>query len=448
MDKLSTRSILIFFNCLIILPFLFLAFFNYPAADDFSYAINPNNLNFIQNNVERYLNWTSRYFATSILISSPIAYGITSYFWIYPLVLVLLFHFSTRFLLNALKIKTFFSNHLLSLSFLSIYILVIPSLTENFFWLAGSVTYFLPSIAFLVLIAASINIFYKKKKLDIILLFFSLLIIGGCVEILVGFASMYLFGINLLYYFNNKKPSIPLLLGLVFIGFLMAFIVFSPGNASREDIVNSNMSLIEVLFFSSKKIITINLRYLLIPFILFLAAHRIFEIRSLVTKKVKFIYLFIGIGFVIFSGSFITIFSLNILPPPRVENVLVFSALILVFLVANKLVYQFKIPNSFLILLVSSSFLIQFSLPLSVFHEKSNLPLIYSDIFTGIIFKYNKELKERDNLIKNCEKNCEIPEIKNRPMSIFFKDLSSDPNHFINQSQAAFYGLESIRAKE
>ena len=448
MNKPYTQHLLILINCLAILPLLFLAYFNYPTADDFSYAVNPNNLNFIEHNIDRYLNWTSRYFATSVLISSPIAHGIINYFWVYPILFVVLFHFSMRYLLNALKIKTVYSNHLLSASLLSIYIMVVPSLTENFFWLAGSVTYFLPSIAFLCLIATSINIFHQKKTSDIVLLFFSLFVIGGCVEILVGFAGIFLLGINCFYYLKNKKISIHLLLALAFIGLLMLLIVFSPGNQKREGIIQTDMNLLNVVFFSIKKIVTIGIRYLLIPFVLFIAIHPVLKIKSLLHQKVNLIYLIIGIGFLIFSGSFITIYSLRILPPPRVENVLVFSALILVFLIANQTFHRFKISNSVLIALVIATFLIQFLLPLSVFHEKSNLPLIYADIFSGKVFQYEQEMKEREVLLLNCIKQCEVPAIQHKPMSIFFKDFSEDPNHFINKSQAQFYDLEFIKLKE
>ena len=146
----------------ILIPIVFLSFFNYPAADDFSYGVNPQGLGFIEKNIDRYFNWTSRYFATSVLISSPIVFGSTSYFWIYPLLFIALFYFSIFRLLKSIGIDSF-SNNLLTLSLMSVYTLVIPSLTENFYWLAGSVTYFLPSIALLVLIASTLNILNHKK---------------------------------------------------------------------------------------------------------------------------------------------------------------------------------------------------------------------------------------------------------------------------------------------
>lgn len=430
-----------------LIPIVFLSFFNYPAADDFSYGVNPQGLGFIEKNIDRYFNWTSRYFATSVLISSPIVFGSTSYFWIYPLLFIALFYFSIFRLLKSIGIDSF-SNNLLTLSLMSVYTLVIPSLTENFYWLAGSVTYFLPSIALLVLIASTLNILNHKKNIDIILLFLSIFIIGGSVEILVGFTAMYLFGINLYYFFIHKKIHNTLFLALVFIGLLIFFIVISPGNQSREDVIKVNLTLTEVVIFSLKKIFTIVIRYLAIAFVLFLTIQKLFNIKPLVNSKVKSIYLLGTMAFLIFIGSFITIYSLNHLPPPRVENVLVFTGLIFMFLISNQLYHRFNFKNSILYPLTALAFIIQFSIPLSVFYEKSNLPLMYSDIFSARVFKYNQEIKERENLLKNCESDCVVPKIKNKPMSIFYKDLSENPKHFINTSQAEFFQLNSIKVLE
>lgn len=448
MNEKINRKLLVFVNALIISPVLFLAFFNYPAADDFSYAINPESLNFFQIHVDKYLNWTSRYFATSVLISSPIAYGMTSYFWVYPLVFTGLFYFSIKKLLDSLKLNTPYSNHLLSLSLLSVYVLLIPSLTENFYWLAGSVTYFVPSIAFLWMIAASIDLYRNNKNKELYFLLTALFIIGGCVEILVGFAALYLFAINLYYYFQNKRIHKKLCLSMIFSGVIMLFIVLSPGNSNREEIIGTSMSLGEVLFFSLRKVATVSMRYLLIAFILFLGINKLFNIKALLHKGFHAIFLLGAMFLFIFAGTFITIYSLNIQPPPRVENVLVFTGMIFTFLIANQLNSRFEIKNSYLIPSVILAFIVQFTIPLSPFHEKSNLNLMYSDLFTAKVFKYKREVTERENLLKNCEPDCIIPPIENKPMSIFFKDFSTDPGYFINISQAKYYGLKTIRVEE
>ncbi len=434
------------FSFLVIAPVFFLSYFNFPSADDFSYGVNPGNLSFFEIQIERYLNWTSRYFATLILILSPIAFGSVKFYGIYTIIFLILFFFSIRKILKSLYVKSNYSINLLSMVIVSIFTLIVPSLCENYYWLPGSSTYFLPSIIFLFTLSVCIDIYNGKQTKGVYFLPLYVFIIGGTSEIIVGYTAMMLALFNFLYYLKFKKISNTLFLSFVLICIATLFIIFAPGNLVRNEISVSNLSLTDEITMILKKIVVINLRYLLYSFVFFLAVNKLFNIKLRILPQIKIIYIVAVLNGVLFLGAFVAIHSLGFLYPPRVENLLVFIGCIGTFLISYKVHEKIQISPKYLLAFSLPVIIIYFSIPVSPFDERNNIKLMYSDIFSGKTIKFKEELEERGKLIKNCKGHCEVPVLKYHPRSFYFKDMTSDPENYINHAEAMFYGLESIKA--
>ena len=103
--------ILIILNFLILFPIIFLCFYNYPSADDFSYGVALKNNSFVDIQIQRYLDWTSRYIATGVLTVSPLAFNSINYFGIYSLVFIVLFFVGFLYFLKSTGNWLLSSNH-------------------------------------------------------------------------------------------------------------------------------------------------------------------------------------------------------------------------------------------------------------------------------------------------------------------------------------------------
>lgn len=442
----SKIYILILLNILIIGPILFLSFYNYPSADDFSYGAALKSKDFFEVQIERYLNWTSRYFATAVLSLSPITFGTIKYFGLYTVLFLVLNFCAFYYLFRSLKLNLI-KNILLSLSLMSIYTTLLTSLSENYFWLAGSVTYYVPSIFILFFIGSIINILNKNLVLDKFILLVSIFIIGGCVEIYLGYALIILFlfivGSKLL---NNKLNSFLVLSFLILLS-LVLFVVLSPGNHARSEVSHSNLSNLDLIVMSLRKVCVINIRYTLFAFVLIFTLFKILDLH-IKTLKLNVFYLVSMMLLFQFIGSFVAIYSLKYYYPPRVENILVFTTIIFLVFIINNLTSFIRIKMAYVYILAVLFTVILVIIPKNEFQNLNNVVLIYDDILKNRVVNYKSQILERDLYLKSCKGDCTVKPLSEVPRSLLFKDLSEDSNNYINKAMSVYYGVNSISLKQ
>lgn len=443
-------GLLFLVNLIVILPIIYLSIYNYPSSDDFSYAIDSHK-DFMERQIWHYNNWGSRYMATAFLITSPLNFGSDQYFGLYTFAFIMLFYFANHRILKDVGMEDKRKRFVVNLSIISVYTLLQTSLVENYFWLAGSATYFLPSILFIFYISCLKRIFsHQKVLLNSFFAINSMLIIGGCSELLVGFSGI-ITGILFIFYFiKNKKINYSYIILILLIIGLFLFVALGPGNELRGQIKKAELSLMDVAFMSFNKVIVINIRYLVVGFILFVLLFKTLNVRLTINNKIKHpIYIFVFYNFLLFIGSFITIYKLTYYYPPRVENLLLFVSLIFIFLLSYIFYerYFVNLKNIYYFISGVAVCLVYFCVPKNSFQRESNLQLLYSDIFNSRAKEYVEQINERKQLIKHCDE-CTVPAIKNAPRTILFKDITSDKHHYINTSVAHFYQIKSIKTDE
>lgn len=436
---------LIILNVLVLFPILFLCFYNYPSADDFSYGVALKDSSFMDIQIQRYLNWTSRYFATAVLTITPLAFNSTNYFGIYSIIFIGLFIIGFLYFLKSIGVNDLKKRLLLSTSFFSIYTLLLCSLSENFYWLAGSITYFLPSIIFIIFLGSILNILKKNELKDKLIFLGSIIILGGCSEIYLGFSFITLLLVNIFQFVKVKKNSSFLLVGFVLTIILIGFVLFSPGNKARSEFHPQGFTYFELIYLSLKKFVIINIRYNIMAFIFFLVLARIVNIKNYTFNKIPIWGLLILMNSFLFIGIIVSIYGVKGNFPPRVENMLIFVAFFFLFFIAIKVIDKYNLNKISIYLIGTVVAIVYVFLPKNDFQKDSNIKLIYKDILLGKVFTYKKQFIERDKKLKICDKNCEIEPFVNPPSSLMFKDASPDENNYINKSMAIFYHLESVK---
>ncbi|MDM1298283.1 hypothetical protein HXZ94_07185 [Empedobacter falsenii] len=436
---------LIILNVLVLLPILFLCFYNYPSADDFSYGVALKNNSFMDIQIDRYFDWTSRYFATAVLTITPLAFNSMNYFGVYSIIFILLFVIGFLYFFKSIGIDNLKKRLLLSTSFLSIYTLLLCSLSENFYWLAGSITYFLPSIIFIIFLGSILNILNKNELKDKLIFLISILILGGCSEIYLGFSFITLLLVNIYQFLKFKKNNNFLLIGIFLAILLIGFVLFSPGNKARSETHPQGFTFFELIYLSLKKFVVINIRYNIIGFIFLVVLARIINIKIDILNKLSIWNLLLIMNSFLFIGIIVSIYGVKGNFPPRVENMLIFVSFFFLLFIAIKVIDKYNLKNKSIYLIGAIVAIAYIFIPKNDFQKDSNIKLIYKDIFLGKVFSFKDQFIQRDKILKTCNENCEIEPFVNPPRSLMFKDASDDENSYINKSMAIFYNLKTVK---
>ncbi|MBA5794096.1 hypothetical protein H1R17_02375 [Flavobacterium sp. xlx-214] len=455
-DFLNSKFAIILFIIIISAPLFYLSYFVYPSADDFSYAVMHNESSFFDKQKAFYFSWTSRYLATAVLSLTFLNFGSIHYYGVLSAVSILLFYLSIVYVVQVTS-KTNSNKWFFSALLMSVYVLFLPSICENFFWFPSVITYFVPSSLFLIFIGVTLknnkSPSIKNRIIAVLLIF----LIGGCNELLIGAILLWLFFLHYLEYLKYRKISYPYtILTLITIAIAL-FVVLAPGNAVRAKVIDSirYLSFYDVVILSFKRFFIIYLKYFVWILLLFIFANSYFKVKIYLPKSVTALKVFLVMNAFLFACIFLSIYSLKAQYPVRVENLVYFIALLFLYVFSILLLKTLKkvsIKTSYLCLSIGLSAL--FILPF--FHKtfKNNVCIMYSDIFKGKAVSYKQQFLERDAYLTSyASKNgpnsvCKVARINNPPETLLFDDIQKDKNHFINQAIAKYYNVKMIVLKE
>ncbi len=251
MSKVFMRYYL-FFHLAIFFLISGFVFYATPTADDYSYCFRSLEKSPIDNVIEEYMMWASRY--TQVFITTS-RYYITNGFntpysiWLIFYIIILflcIFYFSNSFFSNTLSTKGHLTS---SFIFTTAIIRSLPTLDESIFWEITCTTYVLPS-SLLILLFSYIYKHYNSLSRPLYLLIISFLIffISGLNQ--VAFIIIFLFLIGRLLYNLLTKSyrhiDIIILLLPIISG---AIILLAPGRGERMGLFpNSGRMLYSLLY--------------------------------------------------------------------------------------------------------------------------------------------------------------------------------------------------------
>ena len=466
-DKLfSGKSgyIVLFLGLLfILLPFLILAGYNHPSADDFCYTNFVGSLGFWDAQVEQYINWSGRFTATALIALQPVdIHDLTLYrhlpVLLFILFLVALYTFFRKLLPNAKKEDIGF----LSFIVYFLYLLEAPDLTEAFYWMAGSTTYQLGSIVTLFFFSVVIHLKDQKETNKKILFtaiagFLCVLIIGFN-EILLIILDGILFLWLLIDTFRKKALDPYLLVLLLLAGAASGVSLLSPGNDVRMAVKPLKFKLDFSLSYSIE-----DAYYALRGWVpktallfLFFAAPLTRAAENLKSRlhlrKVSLLHILL-LGIFLFGFVFVCFFptwwTQGGTPPLRTVNaifllyIFIVLALSMAFLLYIK---RFKVSKYVYSLPVQafSGILILGVLILTT----NNIRSAYMDLLTGTAYQYNLEMEDRYERLENCKSNsCVVPQIEQTPGTLMAYDLayrSSDEGYYYNECLANYFSKATV----
>lgn len=453
---INKKSSIVLLTILVIGPLIYLSFFVYPSADDFSYAVIHKEMSFFEKQKEVYFTWSSRYFATAALSLTALNFGSIHYYGFLSVASLLLFYFGLVYLLKRIIVVQFINNWFLGAILLCIYVLFLPAVCENFYWFPSIITYFVSSALVLFLIASTLDSYNYNTLKHSITATLLIFIIGGSNELLIGGIFLWLSTLVCFYYYDHRKINYNYVWLLFITTLLLGVIFFAPGNEVRSNLISTtrSISFFEVLKLSFYRLFIHYIKYAVWVFLLFVFVNTYFKVKVNFHRKITVFKLFLAANTFLWICMFITIYNLKVIHPYRVENLFYFITFVFLYflsiLIISKLQLIFN-RKRFVLLIASLNALFVF--PLITNEFKNNLQIVYTDIFKGKAKGYRKQFLDRDAYLKKYALSksklpCKVFKIKNRPETLLFNDIQEDSNHFINKSIALYYGIDVIVLEE
>ena len=448
---------------LVVTPFLLLAQYNHPSADDFCYTNFVGFHGFWEAQVEQYMNWSGRFTATALITLQPINTENLILYRLLPVLLFVLFiiaiyTFFRKLLPDAKQKDTF----VLTFTVFFLYLLEAPELSEAFYWMAGSTTYQMGSIFTLFFFSVVIHLKDQKetnrKVLFTALAAFLCILIIGFNEILLIILDVILFLWLLIDTFKRKALD-PYLLVLVLIAASASGIsLLSPGNDVRMAVkplkhkldFSLSHSIDDAYYAIQGWVPKTGLLFLFFAAPLTRVAENLksrLHLRRISLMHILLLAIFL-FGF-IFLCFFPTWWTQGGTPPLRTVNAIF---LLYIFIV---------LPLGMAFLLYIKRFTVSryiYSVPVQacsgllilaiMILTTNNIRSAYIDLLTGNAYRYNLEMEERYDSLQNCRSaSCVVPQIKNTPRTLMAYDLaygSLDEGYYYNDCLSHYYDKASI----
>lgn len=447
----------------LLFPFVILAMYNHPSADDYCYVVDAAIRGFWQSQWTTYQNWSGRYISTFLLVSSPLAIGSFLGYQMISFLLLLLIVVSCLFFVKVLLNKKSFDFSVVAVSFCMVllYLFKMPSVTEGFYWLAGAITYQLPNIATLTVVTLLLTMRrtekYYKWKLSAAV-FLSIMICGGNETSMLEFVYIL---VALMAFEYTTTRSIPKHYYLLLIVSLVAasIILLAPGNAVRAAHFQGEKNIVKALLMAATsgfhriEAWAFDVVVLLILFLPFL---RQLEISNTNERKIKPVVLFLYpffIAGILIGGYFPAFWSIGFEPPSRTVNVLYFLFLASSFHYAVLCVTYVKQKNGVFITIPLFAQWVLFVLLFRSMAPHTHYHTAIMDLVSGRARTYNLEMEMRYLEVKKHEhEDVVFKPLTAIPTSIFFTDIEAEhPEDWKNLCTRDYFHLKSLnltKAKE
>ncbi len=444
-----------------LLPFIALAAFNHPSADDFKLSNHVIRFGFWQTQVDYYMTWVGRYCATALYGVNPL---VSRSFWLYKFVPLILFVglFHAFYKLARELAGSYFDKWKIlvaALALLTLYVGEMASVAQGFYWYPGAVTYQVPNILLVYLCACIFRargiLPGKGMILTAVLSAILVLAIAGSNETSMVILLSLLLAMRAWSLYRDRRVN-GMLFALVIMSFIGTyFVVTAPGNGVRLAYEQSHR---QSILFAMKSSVTQGLlsvfhRVTSLPTLVFTLLF-IAPAAQLAEKRIGS-GSHLSIHPLLSFGVYIALLAAGFLPgywsvggpPARAVNVIHLLVLLgwffNVYVCVEYGIVKYKaafIPfpayaATFMCLVAFLSFL----------KEGSNMRTAYRDLLSGRAARYDAELTHRYEMFAGSKADyLEVNQLENTPDTIFFDDITVHANNWRNDSYAKYFHKKTI----
>ncbi len=434
-------------GALILFPFLVLSYYNQPSSDDFDYNNLSRNLGYFNAQKHIYINWSGRYIATALMTIKELVSLPFTFYKIIPIAvitsLIIAISYAIRSCLPSLK-KT--ENHKITIYIFIIYLVILPSVSQAFYWLPASMSYQTSNIFLLVFIGLYVNLLKTNSIKYLIGCGFVSLLIIGTNETSMLLLNYFMLASCVYQYVQQKKiPKHGVILLICSVLFSL-IVILAPGNSLRS----ANVAVKHELIDSISRTILTAFNYIIVwlPLIILLIGLIYNTIRPHISKKMSNVFktnpyfIFLVIFFIPFVGFFPAYWALSHVAPPRTINSISFYFILGCLYLVIALIFQHKLKP----VQIGKEFQVGiFIVFLCIIASSNNIRTAYSNIISGDASAYNTELNQRYlYLLKTSKEELIVPMLNHKPATIYFDDITPNKNDWRNKSYQKFFNKTSI----
>lgn len=484
--KRHSSLLLIFLLACALLPMLGVAVFDWPSADDFSYGILTHRAvvesggNFLKvlsaagsQVTATYGGWQGTFSAIFLMSLQPAVFSARAYSLV-PFLLLGTMIFATFYLLDAVLRCTLDLERKYVLYFgvpvLLLQIEFVPSLVEAFYWYNGAVYYTFFYSLMLLFLGTLVRLLSGRRNVKNTVLAVVLAAVLGGGNFVTALLSV-LLGLAFFLYaaVSHKKNKWNFLLAesVLLVFFLISMV--APGNAARQKLLHRSAPLRAILDSLIQALQDIGGWTTLVVACTFLL---LIPVMYGAAKKMRFQFrcpgLWILASFLLFAAQNApTFYAESFNGPGRLRDIVFYSYVWFVFTslfyavgwvqkkhagsvsrrkhVVKKPVSAPGIRTAQQVLCALILILLGVSVLQSVCSRKDSSAVCAADLHSGRAAAYSAQMKKRQTLLDNPDLSAvKVSEIQSKPTSIFFHDITNDPNFWRNADMAKFYGKKSI----
>ena len=469
----------------LLVPLFWIGHYNFPSVDDVGYAaiaeavwdethsVIRTCLRQVSYAWEYWRTWqgtfAAEWFTTTVMgIFGRDAYYMGTYLSLGGFVLFELLLFMV--LLKRVMGADFFRAGIVSISIVGMQVLMTPVPVEAFFWFCGSALYTVTYNETAILLTFLVLLYHdrgsamcwKRILLYIGITLFTVLVSGGTYVTLVLMLLLYLLAVIWYWYRRNKgRWFVTAGMLLYLAGFLLN--VLAPGNQARltsADMEGSSavmailLSLKEAAFYVAGNTIfpCVIMALLLLPLFVSIVGKR--------SYKYPFPLLVTVFSLGIFAAQFTpTLYTLGITGAGRIQNL--YRWTFYIWLYGNELYWVGWLCRKRLIFSGSAEdaqtgggcllggwilggALLVFSLYVWAGNTLTSLNAVYSLRYRQAQ-TYYAEYQERLSVLKDDSvKEVYFEPYTYHPYLLFFGDITSDPNDWVNRAMSSYYGKDSV----
>ncbi len=446
-----------------LLPFIIIAQYNYPSADDFAGAVRDAQHGFAFVIRDTYLHWSGRYFATAVARVNPLLYhSFAAYKW-YAVALLFAFAAALVVLVRAITAEYFswWQTGALCSILLVLYLAVLPSTAEGFYWFSGSYIYQTANVFFMLLLALLVKIqSIQRRTVKLFFIAMACLLaicIIGSNEISMVITCAVVFAFAYTKYRINKTHQ-GMLIVLSFVSVSAACVsALAPGNFERMNTVQEYSKSPAWAF---KGAVAATLLYAVQWALPLMAATVLYVplfgqqlaqamVERGVNLPVKFKHSVIFTLAVFLLLQLFAVWAAGGSNLGRIENVAYLFFLLGWFFNVQLFINQHaknSLARSFfskpMLALVMLLFVV------CVLDINNNISTAYIDLLAGKAQRYSREQLARAQAARQCVKDtCYVPPLTTLPKTIFFTDIKSKPDSvdfWMNKAYSAYIGTPFV----
>lgn len=430
----NQKQIVLAVLLVLLVPFLYLFGFAHPIADDLGFAYQSQQAPLWEVLVNLYFKSNGLYTGNLIMLLFPFSLTDLLYYRLFLLGAFLLFSLSIFYVINVVfpSLKLI-DKTIVSLFFLLTVLSSTTHLSEAFYWQTSVVYYQFSLTLAMVYLGLLIQYFQQKfifnkiiHQLILVLMLVFIIGIKESIALIMGYVAALLFYYS---YFKTKEDKTFFLVQFIIALIGISVVAFAPGNDYRMENYSNTKNFNHSLLYTVMQMGRFTLKWvvalsgILFVFIVAELHQKATPILKKLNWKIASI-IFLGILFLCIFPAY---WATGILGQHRTLNLAsVFFVLFLLVLAINQGTYFTKhlsfnptkrIAFFCLVILLAG-----------------NGGMVISDILSGSVKNFDKQLTERAELIQQTQSTANLPLLVNSPKSLFVVDIQADTTHWINHS--------------